>query len=499
MRSAGGDDHPSEDLSTGALPERVVKGFLATSAGTLLVALGQLLYGSVTARLLDPSAFGAYAVALSGAGVFGLLSGASLGDAAARRGSDDAERDRELLGAAFLWGSVGACAMVLAAPLWSSLWGVPEATAPTRVLAAVVPLASITAVLAGVLRRMGSTVQVARSVAAGVLLGMLISLPVIAWIREGWVLALNPVLGALFGLALLSRVVPRDRRVPNRPRRATAEDLLYGVKGAALSFCRYGLNTVAVWSIGRFVGADALGLFNRAIAVLTVPIESLQRALTYTLFPELRPNAPAALGREAFTALMVALTWITVLVSGLGYFAAAPLLSLLLGSAWSAAAPIAGLALLLGSIPIVVAPLGARLEALGSFRPAFAAIAAQVIAIAVGSTVTFATQSLAPAMIGMLAGGLASWLLFIAANARSDGLDPASYLRLISPVLGLQAISTAVLVGLDLGSREPVLALLMTLGVGVVELIVLWLLVRGTEPAQWLARHVNRLRQRQTH
>ena len=58
------------------------------TASSFAVMGVQLGYAAITSRLLPPSAFGAYAVALSGVGFIGMLGGSSLGQAAARRDHD---------------------------------------------------------------------------------------------------------------------------------------------------------------------------------------------------------------------------------------------------------------------------------------------------------------------------------------------------------------------------------------------------------------------------
>ena len=98
----------------------------------------QVGYAAITSRLLPPSAFGAYAVALSGVGFIGMLGGSSLGQAAARRDHDSVHLDRSLVTLALIVGSSTALLAILLAPFWGRLWGVPAAQV-TQVLALGIP------------------------------------------------------------------------------------------------------------------------------------------------------------------------------------------------------------------------------------------------------------------------------------------------------------------------------------------------------------------------
>src|SRR5690348_5765249 len=86
-------------------PHRVLKGFLSMSASSFGVMAIQVGYAAMTSRLMGPSAFGAYAVALSGMGMLGMVGGSSLGMSAARSADDSESVDRSLITTAALMGT----------------------------------------------------------------------------------------------------------------------------------------------------------------------------------------------------------------------------------------------------------------------------------------------------------------------------------------------------------------------------------------------------------
>ncbi len=310
---------------------RVLRGFVAMSASSFGVMAVQLGYAAITSRLLPPSAFGAYAVALSGVGLIGMLGGSSLGQSAARRDHDSVQLDRSLVTLALLFGGTTALVAMLLAPVWGQLWGVPESAPVTRVLALGIPLTALASVLAGILRRGGRTSAVAGRTAIGQLTGMAIGLAAVLSMKTAWSLGVTAVAGAVVTLALLAASLPRERLTPTRPTSASIDEVIYSAKTAGMDLLRYGTNIIAPWSIGRFVGDAGLGGYNRATTVLTLPLEALQRAFTYSLFPELRPGGPASRSSKPLTDIMILVTWPAVIVAGTGFFAAPPLLSLILG------------------------------------------------------------------------------------------------------------------------------------------------------------------------
>ena len=328
------------------------------TASSFAVMGTQLVYAAITSRLLPPSAFGVYAVSLSGVGFVGMLGGSSLGQAASRRNHDSVHLDRSLVTLAVIVGCATALLASVLAPLWGRLWGAPESVLVTRVLTLGIPMTGLASVLAGILRRGGRTSTVAGRTAIGQLAGMAIGLATVLTVKTAWSLGVSAVAGAVATAALLAASLPRERLVPTRPTLASVDDAVYGAKSAGMNLLRSGTNLVAPWSIGRFAGASDLGAYNRATTLLTLPLEAIQRAYSYSLFPELRPGGPASRSSNALTDIIVLAAWPAMFVGGIGYFAAPPFLALLLGPGWEDAESIAGMALLLGVLPMVGVPLG---------------------------------------------------------------------------------------------------------------------------------------------
>ncbi len=99
---------------------RIVRGFAAVSGGSFGVMAIQLGYAVLTSRLLDPTDFGAYAVALSGAGLVATIAGPSIGQSAARA-NDRISTDRALLSLALMVGPSATALVIILSTVWSDL------------------------------------------------------------------------------------------------------------------------------------------------------------------------------------------------------------------------------------------------------------------------------------------------------------------------------------------------------------------------------------------
>lgn len=474
------EKHEPDTVTTGASTShtsRVLRGFVAMSAGSFAVMGLQLGYAAITSRLLAPSVFGAYAVALAGMGVLSMLNGSSMGQAAARRDHDSVQLDRALVTLALLMGTaVAALAMALAGP-WGNLWGIPESATTTRVLALGSPFAAVAGVLAGILRRHGRTTVVASRTALGQVVGMAVGLAVVLGTRSAWSLAVASVIGWVVAAILIGAAVPTDRLRPVRPTSEAVAEVVYSAKSAGMDLLRMLTYQLPSWSISRFAGADALGAYNRAITLITIPLETLQRSFEYALFPELRPNGPVFRSPRAFTDILVLVTWPAVVLGGIGFFAAPPALGLILGAGWEDASAMAGLAVLLGVVPMILVPLGSALEALGWFKVATVGWLLSAIAIGVGAFTTFQTSTATPAILGYLAALVLPIGVYVFVLARRGLLLVRGLVAGTWRLLLVQAgLSAALVAGLSLVPSGYVAQLALTLGVGIVELVLLWAL-----------------------
>lgn len=461
---------------------RVLRGFLAMSASSFGVMALQLGYAAITSRLLPPTAFGAYAVSLSGIGLIGMLSGSTLGQAVARREHDSVPKDRSLVSIALGLGTVTMVAAAVLAVPWGSLWDAPESASITRILAIGLPFTAVAAVYAGSLRRQGRTTAVAGRTALAQVAGMAVGLAVVAVSKQAWSLGVAATVGAMLSVLSVGSALPRRHITPGRPDLHVLDDVAYGGNSALQSLLRTISMQLTGWSISRFVGAPTLGNFNRAQTLITIPVQRLQTALTFTLFPELRPSGPMLRHRDTFTDLMILVTWPAVILGGVGMFIAPPFVALLLGPGWDEASDMAGYAVLLGVIPLIGVPLGSAVEALGRFRVMTVAWAAQTACIVAGAYGTYSSASPYPAIVGLLGATIIGIPVYGASLVRQGQLLLRQFFRATIAVVGVQACVTVVYLGVSmfLATDEPLVRLVVVVGIAVIELTGLWLIRRRT-------------------
>ena len=344
-------------------------------------------------------------------------------------------------------------------------------------LAIGIPFSAVSEVLAGILRRDGRTSTVAVRTAIGQLSGMAVGLVAIFATRTAWSLGVSSVAGLALTTAIVGVALPRGRLTPVRPTTASLEDARYGIKSAGMNVLRYSATIAPGWSIGRFAGADSLGTYNRATTMLTVPLESLQRAFSYTLFPELRRGGPLSRGSSAFTDLMILVSWAAITLGGIGFFAAEPFLSVLLGSQWRSIGVVAGVAWLLGIVPMIGVPLGSIIEARGHFRISWLAWALGTPAIIIGIVLTSRTASPVPAALGLLGYTSVLAAVHLVGCVTLGYIAGARFLRALLPAVLLQTAVTVLILGFAAlyGPFGDLEALALVAIAGGVELLAIWI------------------------
>lgn len=223
--------------------------------------------------------------------------------------------------------------------------------------------------------------------------------------------------------------------------------------------------------VGRFLGAHALGLYSIAYQIAVFPLLRLNPVLTRVAFPVFaRRQDDAGALQRGYRELVEGLAFIAMpLMAGLA-LTAGPLLEVVFGARWAAAAPVLQILALLGIAKMLHNPIGALLLAKGRVRFGFW----WNVAVTAANTVCF----LAAVRFGVLAVAWAYALLSLvyfgvstAVLYRLIGLPPARLMEsLARPLLHTSVMAAAVgsvALALPGGVAAPArLALLVAVGVG---------------------------------
>lgn len=331
--------------------------------------VAQLGYAAVTGRVIGPAGFGAYAVALAIYGFVGLVAVLGLGNAAARRPSDDPAADRRLVSYSLLVGGGLSLTTALAAELLSRVWAAEAAIGSIRLVSVAIAFLPWATVLGGILRRQGRIGTFNRSTLAAGLLSVGLGVVAVVWVRQPWSLVAAPVLNQILLAMFFARTLGL-RAVPATALRGGSPDIRFGLKSMALSALNQFAYYLPLWSMSRVSGPVVFGSWNRAVVVGQLPLESANRAAVTVVFPlfrHSRDNPGAA--RMAWTDMLSVAALIVMPLSGLAMPLLPATVEVVLGPQWSMAGSMAIWLWAAAAVTVLRTLLAAALESSNRFGP----------------------------------------------------------------------------------------------------------------------------------
>jgi O-antigen/teichoic acid export membrane protein/thymidylate kinase len=270
--------------STG-LTKRTLGGLLWTSLGTGAQAVLQLLVLAILARLLSPADFGLAAAALVVVGLSAVFSELGIGPAVVQRLDLQPAHLRSAFTLSVLLGLLLGGLIWGTAPLVAGFFRLDGLTPLLRALAFVFPVQGLSVVADSLLQRelrfrgLAAVEVTTVAVGYGVAGIPLAVLGFGAWALVGAHLAQN-----LLRTVLLFALRPHPVRPLLAPR--ACADLLYfggGYTAARLSNYVAGQGDNLV--VGRWLGAEALGMYGRAYQLMAGPAVLFGNVLDRVLFP----------------------------------------------------------------------------------------------------------------------------------------------------------------------------------------------------------------------
>src|SRR5689334_14217776 len=252
------------------LKERAVRGGLARLCGQMANLVLRLGFMIVMARLLDPEEFGLVAMATVVTGVFEIFKTAGLSSATIQKVSITDEQISTLFWINILVGTILCLLCLATAPALVSLYHEPRLLwiSATIGVGFVFSAAGVqhSALLQRQLRIVALSVIETLSLLASFALGIVLALDGFAY----WALVYSTIAAPAVNTALMWAIAAWTPGMPSR--------------GAGIrSMLRFGgtitLNNLIVYFaynfdkllLGRFWGADALGLYGRAYQLINVP------------------------------------------------------------------------------------------------------------------------------------------------------------------------------------------------------------------------------------
>jgi O-antigen/teichoic acid export membrane protein len=350
------------------LKEKAVRGGLARVAAqgaTFLLRIGSLM---VLARLIDPKDFGLVGMVTAFTGILNLFRDFGLGTAAVQNETVTDDQISNLFWLNVVFGLTLAVVTVALAPLIVTFYHEPRLFSLTMVLATGLLFNALGVQHSAILQRNMqftalSVISVVSIAVSSILAIVMAKLGFGYWALVAMAIS-NPLIST-FGLWVVARWIPR------LPRR-----------GAGLrSMMRFGatitLNSVVVYLaynmekvlLGRFWGANAIGIYGRAYQLVNVPTDNLNSAAGEVAFSTLSriQNEPKRL-RSYFLRGYSLIVCFTIPITVIAAIFAKDLIAVLLGPKWQEAVPIFRLLAPTIAIFAMINPFGWLLLAIGKVK-----------------------------------------------------------------------------------------------------------------------------------
>ncbi|SDH17403.1 lipopolysaccharide biosynthesis protein [Nitrosomonas sp. Nm132] len=324
-------------MKKSSLTERATAGIVWTLAGTggqTILKLGVLM---ILARLLTPAEFGvvgAAVVAITFLGIFGKL-----GVAQALVQIPELTRDHLVAGfhLSLGLGLFAGLAVYLGASLVETLFQIEQLAEPIAIMALLLPLTGLQQVSEARIQRDLKFRILAMEQVASYGIGYGGVAIMLALMGYGvWALV-----GGILGQGVIRAMIMMAIRPPIlgiRANRTAYRDLLrFGGGHALAEIGRTGAYQVDNLIVGRFLGAEALGLYGRAFQVVTMPTKLLGVGLLKVMFPIMsRMQSEADRLARAFLRSMGMVAMLGLPFSMLLALLAPEIVHVLLGSQWIA-------------------------------------------------------------------------------------------------------------------------------------------------------------------
>ena len=323
-------------VATDGMTHRTIAGLLWTFLGTGFRGLLQLLVLTVLARLLTVTDFGVVTAALAIVGFSSNISSFGIGPAVVQLPHLEIRHLRAAFTLAVVLGLGMAALLWAVAPLFADFFRIPTLAPVLRVLASFCLFQGVFTVAEALLQRKMRFRLLAGLDAVTYAIGYGVVGVALALLGFGvWAFAGAHLAQAVARMVLLPMLQPHPM-IPLCERRALRELLHFG---GGVTIGRVG-NYVAVEGdnvvVGRWLGAEALGLYGRAFQLMAMPANFIGEVLDKVLFPGMarfqdRPDRlRVAYGRG------VALIALVVLPTSACLFMLAPeIVSVLLGRKWA--------------------------------------------------------------------------------------------------------------------------------------------------------------------
>lgn len=341
------------------LRQRAVSGAKWTTLSGAVTGGVQVLQFVLLAWLLAPEDFGLVSMALVAVGLAQMLADLGVGAAIIQRQQDAANDLSSLYWLNIFAGAVLFCVVFAAAPLGARLFAEPRLTELIRLAAASLLIIPIGQQFEVLLQRDLRFRRLAGIEVAGAAVGLLVALSVALSGGGASSLVWAQLASSATKAALLATAGFRHHRVRFAfdPRRVGAY-LRFGLYQIGERFVNFAIARIDVVLIGRFLGADALGVYTLACQLVLAPLTRINPVLTRVAFPVFARRQANEQLRSGYTELvrLLAIVVFPILV-GLALTASVAV-PVVLGEKWAESAAIIPALAVIGLAKALANPAG---------------------------------------------------------------------------------------------------------------------------------------------
>lgn len=455
LQDLGDQTQGPEEGATRNLTARTLSGVKWTYIAAAISAVLQIVYAAVMGRLLAPSAFGLLAMAMLALRFATYFARMGINQALIQKPSLSTEEIRAgFTSTVILGASFGGLAWAMA-PWAGRLFATSDVVGVLRGVSISLVLAGFGSTAQSLLRREFrfrelSIITVTSHAVGGLGVGIAMAASGAGvWSLVAAILAQTAMSAALTYSRVRHSVLPMMRLNVYRPL------LRYGSRLSIISFMEFigfNLDTLVV---GRYASAAALGYYNRAYMLVTVPLNNAILNLSKVAFPSMSRIQTQTERLRAVYLSMVRLG-VVLLIPGCAGIAVAAreIVLVVLGSQWVPVITLLPIVAVAGALEVfahfsgVVCDVRAELNRKMLLQSAYLVILAAALSLAVGSPL---------------------WA-FATAFAVSKALLTFGYFKLMSTVLGVGILQYARIWRLGLFASVAVASAIAIVRVALIEL-----------------------------
>lgn len=351
--------------------KELVSGVFYTALSKYAGIVITLVVTAVLARLLSPDDFGVVAVASVIIAFFGLFTDMGLSPAIVQHKDLSEDQLSELFSFTFFLGIFLAGLFFLFAPLIAAYYERPILTTICRLLSVNLFFASVNIVPNALFYRDKAFKYISVRGFSIQLAGGVVAIAAAFWGAGLYALIINPILSSVLIFLVSIRRYPQRLR-PTLGIASLRKLFSYSAYQFLFNTINYFSRNLDTLLIGRYIGMVALGYYDKAYRLMTLPLQNITQVITPVMHPILSDyqNDRQKLGQshEKIARLLAAIGFpLSVFL----FFSSKEITLLFFGDQWMASVPVFRILSLSVGVQVVLSSSGSIFQAAGDTRSLF--------------------------------------------------------------------------------------------------------------------------------